>query len=306
MERWDTYDHQADLEAYDMLFTSIGPQEQAELEDARRDGETAAMSFFRFFDSNEDTSIHHGKAAAARIKLMKISDFAGEDIKAFCALFRKEYRILIGAKLWDHQLVEYLFKGLADVTNAGFKSYYVSKLLLLSQAMDKVTTQPTAGQHRYMKGQGFDVLDTCDEATGHYTRLLGSGLWDAANAVKDLTGAVDVNHAAIETMIGEALTSRFGGNCYSCGKPGHMASKCPGDGTASGGNGNDHRANGRSRPPGSSAWRKVAPTDGVITKTQAGVPYHWCKHCLKGSGHWVTSHTGVSHTGKRSTTPRVM
>jgi hypothetical protein len=104
-----------------------------------------------------------------------------------------------------------------------FKSLYVSQGLLLSSAIDEVTYGPSDDKDRFMEARGFGVLDACEVATNHYNRLKGANKWEAANAVKNLTGGVEM----IDDMIGEAIASRFGPNRFTCGKPGHRAYSNP-------------------------------------------------------------------------------
>jgi hypothetical protein len=96
------------------------------------------------------------------------------------------------------------------------------------------------------------------------------------SSIKDLAGAVDMNPAevktpggpkSVEAMIADAVTSamsRFGNpNCFNCNKPGHRAIDCPTKDAA--------KSGGASNPKGTSAWRYIGPTNGVLTVTKENV-----------------------------------
>jgi hypothetical protein len=189
------------------------------------------------------------------------------------------------------------------VSTERFKAHYLGLGIPLAAAISDVVYVPAEAKENYMHVKGFGVLDVVERATRSYNELKSGGRWIADTVIKDLTGAVDMNQAevptpsgskSVEAMITDAVTgavatamSRFNPNCYNCDKPGHRAIDCPTKGAA--------KSGGASNPKSASAWRYIGPTNGITTVTKEGIPYHWCKKCLGGRGHWTTTHTGDAH-----------
>ena len=166
-----------------------------------------------------------------------------------------------------------------------------------------MTTIPKAERHTYKS--------ICQDATAEYRSLLDSGRYGPTKANPKATGEPDLPNgmvAAIEKAVANSLKKatggrgtgtgnggnhngsrtpgkRFDGECYNCGKKGHMANKCraPKKDTPTNGSGSG------------SPWRTTPPEGDPekVTLKRGKKKFRWFTKCKRWTFHFAEKHDEV-------------
>ena len=163
-----------------------------------------------------------------RIKAWLPSQFKGQDTIQLSQAFQEDARELTMACQYDHNL---MLKMLQIFILAGGNSIEVEdycQLLcthcdVLSKELETMAHMDYPQGSWYISGKGLTYRDICMLAKDMYKNLKASRSWPLAKHAQD-------SHAVPESFANTLVQTSSGGfcgKCHKCGKPGHIAKKCP-------------------------------------------------------------------------------
>ena len=217
------------------------------------------------------------RALTRKMEQLSVKDFDGESVVSYCSVMRGAVELLVNNNALPIDAVEIIGEGLKKTSTEDFNGF-ISILL-----------------HNHESGMQNLTLEALFlKAETKYTELWSKDLWESGTGPKSQD------------------SSFFAGECFNCGKKGHMARDCKSpkkhDGNVQGGRGGrggrgGGRSGGRGRGRGGkgrgggldstkkSEKGDVPPKPGEShTKTVDGKVLNWCGRCCKWGDHSTEQH----------------
>jgi hypothetical protein len=231
----------------------------------------------------------------SQIKALKLSDFAGENIKEFTQAFSLLADELETANLLEPHFIVILVTALTK-TDVTLFLLAMSGLLTKALNFNKTVRFLTLEARRLLPAaEVMSIRKVRGEADALYQELFEASEWTPAttagdrqvvpqaNLIKDLdetqlNALIQKAHqAGAKGTAGEGEKDLSDIECFNCKKKGHHANKCP-----------DKKKEVN--------WKKKPPTDGepqikTVQRDGTDVIYHWCAKCKR----WTTSHNTLKH-----------
>ena len=310
---YDKYDKTNDLAATKFLLSSLDPALMSKIKEKMEDDDSFHVVWLQLIKTIQSTSIERFEDLKAAIKARHPSQYAGENLEALAADYRKDARELTTAGQYDHNLTLTMLKTFLLAGGAGNEDYRFplrSTKQKLDQALLDIGYKEKSGAHAHMVAEKLTFQDICGQAEDAYRTQFDRKEWPPASHAPDVrapsatfgnvaTTPAGITRAEVLTLIQSqgpgTETSTKKGNCHKCGKPGHWANKCPELASSS-------RKTGTSGSPGyrqdrtnkHKSWRTIPPPPGTAnSKKIKDKTFHWCEKCRR----WTVTHTTATHTG---------
>ncbi|KAI2495417.1 hypothetical protein MHU86_19092 [Fragilaria crotonensis] len=272
--RYDKYDKSNDLAATKFLLSSLDPALMSKIKEKMDDDDSFHVVWLQLIKT-----IERFEDLKAAIKARHPSQYAGENLEALAADYRKDARELTTAGQYDHNLTLTMLKTFLLAGGAGnedFRFPLRSTKQRLDQALLDIGYKEKSGAHAHMVAEKLTFQDICRQAEDAYRTQFDRKEWPPASHAPDVrapsatfgnvaTAPAGISRAEVLTLIqsqasGTETTTKKG-NCHKCGKPGHWANKCP----------ELNRKSGSSSPSGSrqdrtnkhKSWRTIPPLPGT-------------------------------------------
>ncbi|KAI2510655.1 hypothetical protein MHU86_3766 [Fragilaria crotonensis] len=264
--RYDKYDKSNDLAATKFLLSSLDPALMSKIKEKMDDDDSFHVVWLQLIKTIQSTSIERFEDLKAAIKARHPSQYAGENLEALAADYRKDARELTTAGQYDHNLTLTMLKTFLLAGGAGnedFRFPLRSTKQRLDQALLDIGYKEKSGAHAHMVAEKLTFQDICRQAEDAYRTQFDRKEWPPASHAPDVrapsatfgnvaTAPAGISRAEVLTLIqsqasGTETTTKKG-NCHKCGKPGHWANKCP----------ELNRKSGSSSPLGPA---RIAPTN---------------------------------------------
>jgi hypothetical protein len=298
---YDAFDTANDGSARKFVLDSISKDLSKHVSERLLENPTFAEVWLQFIKTIQSTSLERFDVLIAKIKGRKPAQYPGENLETLASDYRRDALELSTAGHYEHKLTldmanGFLLAGGPD--NEDFRSRLRGKAQNLETALLKVAHQDKASKDQYMNDHDFSFMDICRAAEDAYRRQYDNGKWPPAQHARD-SKTVPTSFGANAVFpstppSGSASDGPFPGNCYSCGKPGHLSRNCPSPKTANGSSEDKrHSRTNQNHPP--SEWKTTPPAAGApTTKEMHGKTFHWCAKCKR----YTITHTTEGHTGK--------
>ncbi|KAI2493992.1 hypothetical protein MHU86_20523 [Fragilaria crotonensis] len=307
--RYDKYDKSNDLAATKFLLSSLDPALMSKIKEKMDDDDSFHVVWLQLIKTIQSTSIERFEDLKAAIKARHPSQYAGENLEALAADYRKDARELTTAGQYDHNLTLTMLKTFLLAGGAGnedFRFPLRSTKQRLDQALLDIGYKEKSGAHAHMVAEKLTFQDICRQAEDAYRTQFDRKEWPPASHAPDVrapsatfgnvaTAPAGISRAEVLTLIQSQASGTESdneeGNCHKCGKPGHWANKCRNsivsrivlllwvrqDRT------NKHKS-----------WRTIPPLPGTSnSKKVKDKTFNWCEKCRR----WTVTHTTATHTG---------
>ena len=310
---YDKYNKTNDLAATKFLLASLDPALMSKIKEKTEDNDSFHVVWLQLIKTIQSTSIERFEDRKAAIKAHHPSQYAGENLEALAADYRKDARELTTAGQYDHNLTLTMLKTFLLAGGSGnedFRFPLRSTKQKLDQTLLDIGYKEKSGAHAHMVAEKLTFQDICRQAEDAYRTQFDRKEWPPASHAPDVrapaatfgnvaSAPTSITRAEVLTLIQSQTSGTENptkkGNCHKCGKPGHWANKCPELANSSRKSGSSSSSGYRQdRTNKHKSWRTIPPPPGTgNSKKVKDKTFNWCEKCRR----WTVTHTTATHTG---------
>ena len=217
----------------------------SKIKEKTEDNNSFHVVWLLFIKTIQSTLIEHFKHLKAAIKACHQSQYAGENLEAPAADYRKDARELTTAGQYDHNRTLTMLKTFLLAGGAINKDYRFPlrpTKQKLDQALPDIGYKEKSGAHAHMVAEKLTFQDICRQAGDAYRTQFDRKEWPPASHAPDVQAPLatfgnitaapsGISQAEVRTLIQSQASgtenSARKGNCHKCGKRGHWANNCP-------------------------------------------------------------------------------
>jgi hypothetical protein len=186
---YDKYDKTNNLAATKFRLSSLDPALLSKIKDKTEDDNTFHVVWLQLIKTIQSTLIECFEDLKAAIKAHHPSQYAGENLEALAADYRKDARELTTAGQYDHNLTLTMRKTFLLTGGAGNKDYRFplrSTKQKLDQALLNIRYKKKSGAHAHMVAEKLTFQDICRQAKDAYRTQFDRKEWPPASHAPDV------------------------------------------------------------------------------------------------------------------------
>ena len=311
---YDAYDLANIKDSIKFLFNSLDEELEKQMYENCKDSDTFIIHWMNLMLIVGSVSMDRFDRIKEEIRRLKISNYPGENVPGMCTDFLAKWKVLHGAKVYDHSLTMVMLKSIMEAGNEDFRYEFRSTKSRMDQALLRVRHLSYDDSHQEMVRARLDVQSILKFSKEQYRKMFDNGEWPSASLgkAKGIKPGYGQVHA-LERTVGTPNSSGGGGSrdksndiCSYCKKKGHWARDCRkkkrDQGAGNGGTGASQKSNqkgkkdtGKNRRKRTPKYDYPAPKEGESEiKDANGTKIMWCDKCK----FWTDTHGTATHRSR--------